>query len=188
MQLGFYFDQTRCPGCLTCVVACKDWHDVPPGPASWIRIDTIEKGKYPHLSVSHLFSTCFHCAAAPCIDACPVDAIAKRAEDGIVTVDKETCLGLDGCGGACQIACPYDSPQFGSEPDARMEKCDFCLERWAEGKKPICVAACPTRALDAGPMDEMKSKYGEGVTAVGFTYREESKPSIVAKPGTDKML
>ncbi len=24
MQLGFYFDQTRCTGCHTCVVACKD--------------------------------------------------------------------------------------------------------------------------------------------------------------------
>ena len=24
-QVGFYFDQTRCIGCYTCAVACKDW-------------------------------------------------------------------------------------------------------------------------------------------------------------------
>jgi len=51
MQMGFYFDQTRCTGCFTCVVACKDWHDVPPGPASWMRVTTVEKGKYPDLFV-----------------------------------------------------------------------------------------------------------------------------------------
>jgi Fe-S-cluster-containing dehydrogenase component len=30
-----------------------------------------------------------------------------------------------------------------------MQKCDLCLESWGEGTKPICVVACPTRALDA---------------------------------------
>jgi anaerobic dimethyl sulfoxide reductase subunit B (iron-sulfur subunit) len=39
MQLAFYFDQTRCTGCYTCAVACKDWHDVPAGPASWMRVE-----------------------------------------------------------------------------------------------------------------------------------------------------
>ncbi len=34
MQLTFYFDQSRCTGCETCVVACKDWHDLPAGSAS----------------------------------------------------------------------------------------------------------------------------------------------------------
>ena len=28
MQLGFFFDQTRCSGCLTCVVACRQWHSI----------------------------------------------------------------------------------------------------------------------------------------------------------------
>jgi len=42
MQLGFYFDQTRCVGCLTCVVACKDWHDIPAGPANWVEGECIE--------------------------------------------------------------------------------------------------------------------------------------------------
>ncbi|MFX1457608.1 MAG: 4Fe-4S dicluster domain-containing protein, partial [Promethearchaeota archaeon] len=37
-QMGFYFDQTRCTGCFTCSVACKDWNDIKAGPENWMRI------------------------------------------------------------------------------------------------------------------------------------------------------
>jgi len=39
MQIGFYFNQTRCTGYNTCQVACKDWHDLPAGPENWLRIN-----------------------------------------------------------------------------------------------------------------------------------------------------
>ena len=182
MQLAFYVDQTRCTGCYTCVVACKDWHDVPAGPASWIRVITIEKGKYPNPFVAFLPVTCYHCAAPACIDVCPPNAISKREEDGIVIVDAEACLGKDSCGGLCLEACPYGAPQFGAEDNPKIQKCDLCLDRWAEGKQPICVAGCPMRALDAGPIEEMKAKYGQGQQAVGFTYNDKIHPSVVFKP------
>ena len=38
-----------------------------------------------------------------------------------------------------------------------MQKCDLCIERWTDGKKPICVDACPPHALDAGIIDELKT-------------------------------
>jgi len=41
MQYGFYFDQTRCIGCYTCIVSCKDSHNVEAGPASWTSLATI---------------------------------------------------------------------------------------------------------------------------------------------------
>ena len=63
-----------------------------------------------------------------------------------------------------------------------MQKCDLCIERWQEGKQPICVASCPTRALDAGPIDEMMTKYGDIKEAAGFIYDEELRPSILFKP------
>jgi len=90
-------------------------------------------------------------------------------------------LGIGSCDGACRAACPYDTPQFGTEPDAKMQMCDLCWDRWAEGKKPICVEACPMRALDAGPLDELESRYGRTKEMVGFTFSEVSKPSIVFK-------
>ncbi len=180
MQMGFYFDQTRCTGCFTCIVACKDWNDVDAGPASWMRVITIEKGKYPDLFVAFLATACHHCVEPACVPACPVGAITKRAQDGVVVVDREACLGKDNCD-MCLQACPYDAPQFGAEENAKMQKCDFCLERLAENKKPACVDACPMRALDAGPIEELQAKYGNIKEAEGFVYSEKLLPAIVFK-------
>jgi len=181
MQLAFFFDQTRCTGCYTCVVACKDWHDVPAGPASWMRVATTERGKYPHPFVAFLSTPCYHCAEPACVPACPVDAISKRHQDGIVVVDGDACLGKDTCQ-LCLEACPYQAPQFGAEDNAKMQKCDLCLERWAESKQPICVAGCPMQALDAGPIDEMEAKYGKIHEAEGLKYDERLHPSVIYKP------
>ena len=186
MQLAFYFDQTRCTGCYTCVVACKDWHDVPAGPASWRRVLTIEQGKYPNPFVAFLTTACYHCAEPACIPACPAKAISKREEDGIVVVEREACLGQDDCG-LCLEACPYKAPQFGAEPNAKVQMCNLCIERWPEGKKPICVAGCPTRALDAGPIEEMKARYGKTHQAVGFIYDKKLQPSVLFKPKAKRL-
>ncbi len=181
MQLAFYFDQNRCTGCWTCVVACKDWHDIPAGPASWMRVSTIQEGLYPDLFMAFLATPCYHCARPACIEACPHNAIYKRDEDGIVMVDQESCAGKDECG-LCLDACPYEAPQFGNEANAKMHKCNFCLDRWAEEKLPVCVAACPTRALDAGPTEEVESRYGKTKQAAGFEYDEKIQPSVVLRP------
>ncbi|MFH1775768.1 MAG: 4Fe-4S dicluster domain-containing protein [Chloroflexota bacterium] len=179
--MGFYFDQTRCIGCHSCVVACKDWHDVPAGPASWRRVLPVERGEFPHLFLAFLSTACYHCARPACLSACPVGAISKRAQDGIVVVDRELCLGKDSCT-FCLDACPYEAPQFGAEEDARMQMCDLCLDRLAENKSPICVAACTMRALDGGPLEELEAKYGSDKEAAGFTCVAALQPSIVVKP------
>jgi anaerobic dimethyl sulfoxide reductase subunit B (iron-sulfur subunit) len=184
MQLGFYFDQTRCTGCFTCVVACKDWHNVEAGPASWRRVKITERGKFPEIFVASLTTACYHCAKPACVLACPANAIAKREEDGIVVVDSEKCYGKEFCD-LCLQACPYEAPQFGAEDNAKMQMCDLCLDRWAEGKKPICVDSCPMRALDAGPIEDLRAKYGDVKQAVGFVYSAELKPSITFKPRMD---
>jgi anaerobic dimethyl sulfoxide reductase subunit B (iron-sulfur subunit) len=102
-------------------------------------------------------------------------------------VDREACLGKESCG-RCSEECPYDAPQFGAEENAKMEKCDLCLERLTQGLKPICVAACPMRALDAGPMDELMKKYGEMREAEGFSFSSKLEPSIIFKVKTKSSL
>ncbi|MFC1951572.1 4Fe-4S dicluster domain-containing protein [Chloroflexota bacterium] len=181
MQMGFYFDQTRCTGCFTCTVACKDWNEVDAGPASWRRVITIEREKYPNPFVAFLSTTCYHCAEPACVSACPIGAITKRDKDGVVSVDRKACLGNDRCE-LCLEACPYGAPQFGAEENAKMQKCDFCPEKLADDKKPICVDACPMRATDAGPIEELRAKYGNMKEAEGFAYSKELTPSIVFKP------
>ncbi len=181
MQIGFYFDQTRCTGCQACVVACKDWNNISPGPVNWIKIETIEEGKFPNLFVSFIIKKCHHCIDPSCLKSCPQGAISKREEDGIVLVDPKLCLGKNRCG-LCLDSCPYKAPQFREDSEALMEKCDFCIERWKEGKKPICVMGCPTRALDAGPLKDIETLYGKNNNAYGFKYSFETRPPIIFKP------
>jgi anaerobic dimethyl sulfoxide reductase subunit B (iron-sulfur subunit) len=115
------------------------------------------------------------------VEACPAEAITKREVDGIVTLDAKACLGKDSCG-RCLEACPYGAPQFTAEENAKMQKCDMCIDRLELGKKPICVTGCPMRALDAGPIDELRAKYKAVETAESFTYMEALGPSVVFNP------
>jgi anaerobic dimethyl sulfoxide reductase subunit B len=131
--------------------------------------------------VSYLAAPCWHCEEPLCVPACPAKAIIKRDKDGIVVVDRKVCLGNEACDEKCRKACPYDAPQFGPDPGAKMGKCDLCLDRLQIGKRPVCVEACPVRALDAGPLAELERKYGDMKTAIGFSYAKRVHPSVVFK-------
>ncbi len=178
MQLAFYIDQSRCTGCHACTVACKDWYDIPAGPVKWRWLSTIEQGDYPKLFVAFLTLSCLHCANPTCIPVCPSNAIKKRPQDGAVVVDQAACLGKEACG-LCKEACPYGAPQFSDEREAKMQMCGLCVERWQEGRKPICVESCPMEALDAGPLDHLEAKHGAMKQAPGFIYVRENRPSVV---------
>jgi anaerobic dimethyl sulfoxide reductase subunit B (iron-sulfur subunit) len=138
MQVGFYFDQTRCTGCSACRVACKDWNDIPAGPENWMRVLYTEKGKFPKPFVSYMIAPCWHCVEPVCAAACPVDAITKREEDGIVLVDSDACLGSEECDVKCLKACPYDAPQFGPE---KALKCTSVIFVWIDTWKASCRTA-----------------------------------------------
>jgi anaerobic dimethyl sulfoxide reductase subunit B (iron-sulfur subunit) len=181
MQIGFYFDQSRCTGCYACSIACRDWHDVQDTSVHWRKIITREWGAYPQVCLAHVALSCCHCARPACAAACPVSAISKRDKDGIMTVDPQQCLGGNACG-MCRDACPYEVPQFSYTRDDKMQMCTFCAERIDAGQKPVCVDACPMRALDCGPMDELREKYGALQQAEGFTYEADIAPSIIIKP------
>ena len=174
MQLGFYFDQTRCTGCQACVVACKDWKDIPAGPVALCRIASVENGSFPNPSLSFYPLLCYHCAQPPCVDTCPTGAISKQPDDGVVIVAGDLCL--PGCR-VCLDACPYRVPQFADDGPARI--CDLCMDRWEDGRKPICVDACPQRALDAGPIEEFRALHDGDPRVNGFPDSGETKASIL---------
>jgi len=89
---------------------------------------------------------------------------------------------LNCAGHLCKDVCPYKAPQFGAEEIAKMQKCNLCAERWLTNQKPICVEACRTYALDAGPIDELIAKYGDVKEGEGFVYSPIACPSVVFKP------
>ncbi|MHA2404723.1 MAG: FAD-dependent oxidoreductase [Candidatus Kariarchaeaceae archaeon] len=94
--------------------------------------------------------------------------------------EAERCLNC--AGHLCKDVCPYSAPQFVEAEKTRMQKCNYCVDRFDIGKQPICVEACYARALDSGTLDELKSKYGEIQESPGFSYSISAKPSIVFKP------
>jgi anaerobic dimethyl sulfoxide reductase subunit B (iron-sulfur subunit) len=93
-------------------------------------------------------------------------------------------MGKENCG-LCLEACPYGAPQFGAEEDAKMQKCDLCMDRLTEGEKPICVISCPTHAIDIGPLEKLRATYGDVRETEGFTYSEELAPAVTFKPKRD---
>jgi anaerobic dimethyl sulfoxide reductase subunit B (iron-sulfur subunit) len=157
-QYGFFIDQSRCIGCNACVISCKQWHNIPPGPVKFIRVYQWEKGNFPDIDLRVLPLMCFHCEDPACIKACRNGAIYKEGMYGAVLVDSGLCSGER----ECWNACPYGSPQFeGDEPGLKMSKCDMCIDRLEQGNKPICVLSCSMRALEFGPIDELREKYGD---------------------------
>ena len=182
MQIGFYYDQSRCMGCYACIGACRSWHELDQQIPNLITIVKQEKqkppqvGKLANLSLTHLFLACFHCAQPTCIPACPDELLVKRAEDGIVVItDPEDCT-------ACQLcveACPYEALKVFTGNTTNLFKCDLCVDRVSTGRPPACVTACPGKAIDVGPMEELVTKYGELRELEGFANYHQTKPSIV---------
>jgi anaerobic dimethyl sulfoxide reductase subunit B (iron-sulfur subunit) len=134
------FDSRRCIKCYACEIACLQWHGKSAGSCKPRRVNEKTSGIFPE--VKRLFESiaCRHCAEAPCIPACPAEAISQR-KDGVVLVDREKCTGCQ----ACLSACPDGIPQF--DPEGKMVKCDMCVERIDRGLQPICAQNCPTLAL-----------------------------------------
>ena len=54
------------------------------------------------------------------------------------------------------------------------------LSFWLE--PGVVAKACPMYALDAGPLDKLRAKYGDVAAAEGFSYSERFKPSVTFKP------
>ena len=182
-QYGFYVDTTRCTGCKTCTVSCKDKNDSPLdvsfrrvyeyGAGEWIE----ENGTWrQNVNGYYVSISCNHCANPACVKACPTGAMHKREEDGIVVVDKERCVGCQ----YCTMACPYGAPQYDAEKKY-MTKCDGCIDRLAQGLKPTCVDACPLRAIDFGPIDELKAKYTGTAEIAPLPKAAMTNPSIIIK-------
>lgn len=178
-QYGFFFDQGRCYGCKACSVACKDWNDIGPGPEKWMSVYMWEKGKFPEISIGMLAFNCGHCSNPKCVAACEHNAIIKEDKYGAVLVDPDLCEGDRNC----FAACPYGAPKFASdEPGTKMSKCTMCIDRLEKGQLPECVASCPMRALDFGPIDELIEKYGDCRQIETMPSPDETIPNWIAKP------
>ena len=182
-QYGFFYDRSRCTGCKTCAVACKNWYGLPPGPLKYLRIYEYEKGSFPNVRIHFQWVPCYHCEEPVCVSNCPPQAMYKEATYGAVLIYSEKC---DGCR-ICYEVCPYGALVFESdEIGGKAQKCTMCLDRLKRGEQPICVLACPTRALDFGPLSGLMERYGDRRDLEDMPSSQTTKPSVVFKPSTGK--
>lgn len=118
-----------------------------------------EQGGHWNLSKTiNVPMSCMHCEQAECVTVCPTGASYKRAEDGIVLVDPEKCMGCN----YCAWACPYGAREL-DEDQGVMRKCTLCVDRIYDEelpeaeRQPACVLACPAHARFFGDYDDPES-------------------------------
>jgi DMSO reductase family type II enzyme iron-sulfur subunit len=115
--------------------------------ANWDE-DT-SSGDYPNNYHFYLPRLCNHCTKPACLEACPVRAIYKREQDGIVLVDQDKCQGFR----LCNRACPYDKVYY-NYVKRKSQKCIFCFPRVEQGVAPACARQCPGRLRFVGFLED----------------------------------
>lgn len=143
-RVGFLVKPHNCLNCQACVEACRKFNKTPESRPARRHITKYEKdGEALFVSTS-----CMHCEEPACASVCPAGAI-KKAEDGVVYVDKDRCIGCK----YCYQACPFGVPTYSS---AAMDKCDCCtLGGTRPGNAPRCAEVCKFGALHFGTVDEL---------------------------------
>lgn len=178
---GMVIDLKRCVGCYGCVVACKAEHGTRPG-IMWARVLKAETGTFPAVRRLSLPVLCMQCREPACLPVCPTGATAQRP-DGIVTIDRELCIGCRYCMQACPYGArafsagngayfaagptPWEAASADAHPGGVVEKCDFCLARVAQGLEPACVANCMTRARVFGDLGDPESEVSRLIRSKG---------------------
>ena len=183
--VGMLFDSTLCVGCKACVSKCKEVNGMPPvvteEEQGW---DMARDLSGDTLNVIKVFAdgngatkdsevdgfcfekrSCMHCVDPGCVSACPVTALMRHPLTGIVSYNKDACIGCR----TCMVGCPYNVPQFEYDnPFGQIQKCQMCnqagVERIDNGQMTGCAEACPTGATLFGPrtalLEEAKKRMG----------------------------
>ena len=185
-KMGLVIDLDTCVGCHACATSCKEWNA---GGMAGPLTDENAYGKDPHgvwfnrvhsyeleadaasrqpALTLHFPRSCLHCETPACVTVCPTGASYKRADDGIVLVDEDKCIGCK----LCSWACPYGAREY-SHVEGVMKKCTLCVDRiYNENldeadRQPACVQACPTRARHFGDLGDPQSDVSKLVAGRG---------------------
>jgi Fe-S-cluster-containing dehydrogenase component len=150
-------DPDKCTGCTVCEYICSLTKEEAFN-AHKSRIRTTRLHPLINIAI-----TCRLCSPAPCVTACPRDALTQSEETGVIMIDDDKC---DGCSW-CIEACDYGAITL--HPEKKVVRiCDLC-----DGD-PECVKWCPEEALDFVTRDLMAQKARITVTKKLFKEAMEA--------------
>jgi Fe-S-cluster-containing dehydrogenase component len=201
--VGMLYDSTICIGCRACQKACKRYNDMPPehtlrppdmtdelwdNPADLssrtlniIKVYRNGSGEEKNQEINgfaFIKRNCMHCVDPACVSACPVSALRKNPINGVVTYNKNACIGCR----YCQTACPFNIPKFEFDKAfPQIRKCQFCIQRFAEGKYSACCEFCPTGASIFGPAKDLLEEARKRLTLRPGDYYEYPVSRIDSK-------
>ena len=148
MSNATLIDTTKCIGCRSCQVTCKQWNGnagekTALQPSLGLQNPVTLSSKTFAIVTSHEIADdrapgglrwvftkrqCMHCDEPACASACPVTALHKE-KDGAVTYDESKCIGCR----YCMWACPFGVPTAEWDSLApKIRKCTMCADRAAD--------------------------------------------------------
>jgi len=129
-------DLEHCAACEECGMKCSYMHH----PAN--------EGIVALREFAHFVVICRRCEDAPCVAACPWEALEKQGDK----VLKRSTMRCTSCK-SCSSACPFGTIYPDTIPYI-VSRCDLCLGRLKEGESPVCLQSCPHGGIQYGEFHE----------------------------------
>jgi len=156
-QIGYdhiICDPAKCIGCRICEYACSATKTGGFDPSmSRIRVVRIEP-------ITMTAISCRLCADAPCVIACPRDALSRSEKNGVIVVDTDKCDGCGWCVEACDFGAVVINPSI-----KKPEICNLCED---QENGPRCVEFCPKEALSLSSPEKLRQQARREVVAKLF--------------------
>lgn len=153
MNVQFTFHPERCVGCGACIMACVFENQIDIDVQNPYRL--LKKNEYvdgDEVHIVYFTNGCMHCQDRFCEKVCPKNCYHVDKSTGIVVLDQESCVGC----GRCAKACPYEAIQITKARKAA--KCTGCLQNLKRNQLPLCVMACPRRAITIDEKNQVVSQ------------------------------